>query len=57
MKIPGEHLKGRGAQQNVANRFSAHSHEMRDDFLNHCNQEGDEPQNPFYRYFSKNDSQ
>lgn len=45
MQIPGEHLKGRGAQQNVTNRFSAHSHEMRDDFLNHCNQEGDEPQN------------
>ena len=45
MKKPDEHLKGRGAQQNVTNRFSAHSHEMRDDFLNHCNQEGDEPQN------------
>ena len=45
MQIPGEHLKGRGAQHNVTNKFSAHSHEMRDDFLNHCNQEGDEPQN------------
>ncbi len=34
--------KGRGSQINVANKFSAHSHEYRDDFLNYCNMEGDE---------------
>ncbi|MDT0645557.1 PA0069 family radical SAM protein [Zunongwangia sp. F260] len=38
----GEILKGRGAQLNVHNRFDAHSHETRDDFLNYCAMEGDE---------------
>ena len=37
-------VKGRGAQVNVANRFDAHSHEFRDDFLNYCAVEGEEPQ-------------
>ncbi len=37
-------IKGRGAQLNVANRFEAHSHEFRDDFLNYCAVEGDEAQ-------------
>jgi len=37
--------KGRGAQINIANKFTAHSHEFRDDFLNYCNMEGDEASN------------
>lgn len=36
-----EFLKGRGAQKNVHNRFFAQSYEMRDDFLNYCNLEGE----------------
>ncbi|WP_373057315.1 PA0069 family radical SAM protein [Zunongwangia sp. H14] len=35
-------IKGRGAQLNVHNRFDAHSHETRDDFLNYCIVEGEE---------------
>ena len=35
-------IKGRGAQVNVSNKFSALSHEFRDDFLNYCNLEGEE---------------
>jgi len=38
-------IYGRGAQLNVHNRFDAHDHEFRDDFLNHCATEGDEVQN------------
>ena len=34
-------LKGRGAQQKVHNRFFELSHEMRDDFLNYCEKEGE----------------
>lgn len=37
-----EHIKGRGAQFNIANRFDANSHELRDDFLNYCAVEGEE---------------
>ncbi|MFH6602921.1 PA0069 family radical SAM protein [Maribacter algicola] len=37
-----EYLKGRGAQQKVHNRFEAHLHEMRDDFLEFCRIEGEE---------------
>ena len=37
-----EYIKGRGAQHQVTNRFSAHSYEMRDDFLNYCATEGEE---------------
>lgn len=37
-------IRGRGAQQNVANKFLEHRHEMRDDFLNYCFAEGDEAQ-------------
>ncbi|MEH6408354.1 MAG: PA0069 family radical SAM protein [Leeuwenhoekiella sp.] len=40
-----KHIKGRGAQKHVDNRFSAHSHETRDDFLNFCASEGEEPEN------------
>ena len=35
-------IKGRGAQHQVKNRFSLHSYEMRDDFLNYCAAEGEE---------------
>ncbi len=38
-------IKGRGAQINVPNKFSALSHEFRDDFLNYCDMEGDEVSN------------
>ncbi|PRX48184.1 PA0069 family radical SAM protein [Salegentibacter salegens] len=38
-------IYGRGAQLNVSNRFDAHNHEFRNDFLNHCANEGDEVQN------------
>ena len=37
--------KGRGAQINIPNKFSALSHEFRDDFLNYCDMEGDEVSN------------
>jgi len=35
-------IKGRGAQQNVHNRFFELSHEQRDDFLEYCEKEGEE---------------
>ena len=34
-------LKGRGAQQNTNNKFSAYSYETRDDFLEFCRLEGE----------------
>ena len=34
-------VKGRGAQQNVHNRFFELSHERRDDFLEYCEREGE----------------
>ena len=37
-------LKGRGAQLNVPNKFLALSHEQRDDFLEHCYKEGENPE-------------
>ncbi len=36
-------LKGRGAQLNVPNRFFELSHEQRDDFLEFCHKEGEQP--------------
>ncbi|MFD2822428.1 PA0069 family radical SAM protein [Lacinutrix iliipiscaria] len=36
-------IKGRGAQLNVHNRFFELSHEQRDDFLEYCHKEGEEP--------------
>jgi len=39
-------IHGRGAQINVSNRFSAHSEEMRDDFLEFCFRESEHPTNP-----------
>ncbi len=38
-------IKGRGAQSNVSNRFDKYSHETRDDFLNYCASENEEPVN------------
>lgn len=35
------HIKGRGAQVRVPNQFFELSHEIRDDFLNYCEMEGD----------------
>ncbi|OEK06180.1 radical SAM protein [Flavivirga aquatica] len=35
-------IKGRGAQLNIHNRFFQLSHEMRDDFLEFCQKEGEE---------------
>ena len=40
---PKSTLKGRGAQLNVPNRFFELSHEQRDDFLEFCHKEGEEP--------------
>lgn len=37
-------IKGRGAQNNIKNRFFELTHEMRDDFLNHCALEGESPE-------------
>ena len=34
-------IKGRGAQQNIHNRFFELSYEMRDDFLEYCEKEGE----------------
>lgn len=36
-------VKGRGAQKNTHNRFFELSHEQRDDFLEYCAKEGEEP--------------
>ena len=40
---PKSVIKGRGAQLNVPNRFFELSHEMRDDFLEFCQKEGENP--------------
>ncbi|TVZ26418.1 DNA repair photolyase [Gillisia sp. Hel_I_86] len=45
MAFEKEYIKGRGAQLNVSNKFDAHSHELRSDFLNYCAVEGDEATN------------
>ncbi|MGW9684760.1 PA0069 family radical SAM protein [Flagellimonas sp. 2504JD1-5] len=37
--------KGRGAQKNTPNRFLQHVYEMRDEFLEFCRLEGEEPEN------------
>ena len=39
-------INGRGAQINVSNRFSEHSEEIRDDFLEFCFRESEQPTNP-----------
>lgn len=50
-----KHIKGRGAQEQVHNRFSPHSYEMRDDFLNYLQQEGEtiEQKTTFIETFPK----
>ncbi|MDN3491679.1 PA0069 family radical SAM protein [Winogradskyella bathintestinalis] len=40
---PKSNIKGRGAQQNTHNRFFELSHEVRDDFLEFCEKEGELP--------------
>ncbi|MGJ8665454.1 MAG: PA0069 family radical SAM protein [Patiriisocius sp.] len=49
MKNP-THIKGRGAQQKVHNRFFELSHEQRDDFLNYCELEGEEADTNHTKY-------
>lgn len=44
MEEESQYIKGRGAQKNVQNRFFEESYEMRDDFLNYCEAEGDPPE-------------
>ncbi len=39
---PKKYIKGRGAQENVHNRFFQHIYETRDDFLEFCRLEGEE---------------
>lgn len=39
---PKKHIKGRGAQSNVSNRFSENNYELRNDFLNFCETQGEE---------------
>ena len=40
-----DYIKGRGAQQNVHNKFEALKHTTDPEFLEHCHQEGEEPDN------------
>ncbi len=42
---PGNHIKGRGAQEKVHNRFSKNQYTLRDDFLNYCQKEGEQIDN------------
>jgi len=42
--------KGRGAQQNINNRFFELSHEVRDDFLEYCEKEGELADNDKTQY-------
>lgn len=45
-----DYIKGRGAQQNVPNRFLQHSHETRDDFLEYCRIAGEDSDTNKTRY-------
>ncbi|MGC6431859.1 MAG: PA0069 family radical SAM protein [Jejuia sp.] len=47
---PKSAIKGRGAQLNVQNRFLKLSHEMRDDFLEYCQKEGENVDNNKTQY-------
>ncbi|RKE98918.1 PA0069 family radical SAM protein [Ichthyenterobacterium magnum] len=49
---PKSIIKGRGAQLNVHNRFFELSHEQRDDFLEFCHIEGEEPDKNKTQYLS-----
>ena len=43
-------IKGRGAQKNTPNRFLQHIYEMREDFLEFCRHEGEEPESNKTQY-------
>jgi DNA repair photolyase len=43
-------IKGRGAQKQYANRFDRLSHELRDDYLEHCRLEEEQVSQPFTSY-------
>ena len=45
--------KGRGAQQNISNRFFELSHEIRADFLEYCEKEGELADNDKTQYLGK----
>ncbi|MEZ4810004.1 MAG: PA0069 family radical SAM protein [Allomuricauda sp.] len=47
---PEELLKGRGAQKNTPNKFLQHVYEMREDFLEFCRIEGEEPESNKTQY-------
>jgi DNA repair photolyase len=47
---PKSTIKGRGAQHHVHNRFFELSHEMRDDFLEYCQKEGETSEKNKTRY-------
>ncbi len=49
---PSTKVKGRGAKKNVANRFFELSHEQRDDFLEFCAKEGENPDQNKTQYLS-----
>ncbi len=48
--IMSEPIKGRGAQRKVHNRFFEHRHELRDDFLEYCEREGETPESNKTQY-------
>jgi len=43
---PKNFIKGRGAQEKIHNRFSSNRYEIRDDFLNYLEKEGE----PIHQY-------
>ena len=45
-----KYTKGRGAQQNPANKFLEHKHETLDDFLDYCKRNQENPVDPKTRY-------
>jgi DNA repair photolyase len=47
---PQNYIKGRGAQANPPNKFLEHRHEVRDDFLEFCELEGEEARPTKTRY-------
>lgn len=50
MASENSHIKGRGAQQRVHNRFFELSHQLRDEFLNYCEIEGELADKNFTKY-------
>lgn len=49
---PKSIIKGRGAQQNIQNRFFEFSHDVRDDFLEYCQKEGETADNNKTQYLN-----